>query len=72
MSMTLTVPDDIAQAAQVIAKANGTTAESLLLRALAAHFPPVPEELQAEFDAWEAASDEDMSRFVESLEEEAA
>ena len=32
--------------------------------------PAVPAELQAEFDAWEAASDEDMLAFERMLEQE--
>ena len=61
MSLTITVPDDIARAAEVLAKASGASPEELLLRALQAHFPPVPFELQGEFDAWDRASDEDMA-----------
>ena len=60
--MTLTVPDEIAQSAQEMAASAGGSAEHLLLQALYAHFPPVSPELQAEFDAWEQASDEDMAR----------
>lgn len=62
MALTLTVPDEIAQAAQEMAQAAGLTPETLLLQALHAHFPPVPDALQAEFEAWDAASDEDMAR----------
>lgn len=61
--MTLTIPDEIAQAAQVLAQRGAASPEQLLLRALAAHFPPVPPALQDEMDAWERASDEDMARF---------
>ena len=62
MSMTITIPDEIAQAAEEMARSSGTSPEQLLLQALQAHFPPVSSELQDEFDAWERASDEDMTR----------
>jgi predicted transcriptional regulator len=65
MSLTLTVPDEIARAAEALAKATGTSPEVLLIRALQAHFPPLPPDLQDEFDAWERASDEDMARLDE-------
>jgi hypothetical protein len=71
MPLTITVPDEIARAAEAKAAASGTSAESLLLRALESIFavPPAPisEELREEFDAWEQASDEDMAR-VEATE----
>ncbi len=60
--MTLTIPDDIAQSALSAASGSEASAEHLLLQALQAHFPPISRELQAEFDAWEQASDEDMAR----------
>jgi 5'-deoxynucleotidase YfbR-like HD superfamily hydrolase len=63
MTITLSVPDDIAAAAQQLAEDSGQTAEQLLLDALWAHFPPIPAELRAEFDALESASDEDFVRF---------
>lgn len=62
MPMTLTVPDEIANSAQEIAAETGNSAEALLLQALYSHFPPVSPELQAEFDEWEQATDEDMAR----------
>jgi hypothetical protein len=62
MPLTLAVPDDIAHAAAELARASGRTPEQLLLDALHAHFPPLSSDLQAEFDAWEQASDEDMLR----------
>ena len=62
MPMTLTVPDEIADSAHEIAAGTGNSAESLLLQALYTHFPPISPELQAEFDEWEQASDEDMAR----------
>ena len=68
VSLTLAVPDDIAQAAQHIAAATGTSPEALLLAALKAHFPPVTPELQEEFDAWERASDEDTDQLDAQLE----
>jgi hypothetical protein len=60
--ITITVPDEIAEAAEALAKIEGASPEALLLDALRAHFPPVPTELQEEFEAWERASDEDMAR----------
>lgn len=71
MALTITVPDEIAQAARELAEAEGTSAESLLLAALRAHFPPVPPELQEEFDAWERASDEDMAKLDRLLDDPA-
>lgn len=60
--MTLTIPDEIARSVQGVAAGSSSSAEQLLLQALQAHFPPISGELQAEFDAWELASDEDMAR----------
>lgn len=65
MPLTITVPDDIAQAAQALANASGASPEEVLIEALHAHFPPLSAELQEEFDAWERASDEDMARLDE-------
>jgi hypothetical protein len=65
MSLTLTVPEEIAAAAEQLAATSGTTPEALLIAALKAHFPPVPLALQEEFEAWERASDEDMARIDE-------
>ncbi|MGH2351474.1 MAG: hypothetical protein ACRDI2_18015 [Chloroflexota bacterium] len=62
MSLTITVPDDVARAAEALAEDSGASAQELLVRALQAHFPPISDDLQAEFDAWEQASDEDMAR----------
>ena len=62
MSLTIEVPEEIVRAAAVLAQRAGTTPEALLIDALKAHFPPVPSELQEEFDAWERASDEDMAK----------
>ena len=62
MPMTLTVPDEIALPAQELTASAGESAENLLLQTLYAHFPPITPGLQAEFDAWEQASDEDMIR----------
>lgn len=59
MSLTLTVPDNIAQAAEQMARTSGSSTEVVLLKALEAHFPPVSPKLQDEFDAWNAASEED-------------
>ena len=60
MSYTLTVPDDIVEAAEEVAQRSGQSRESLLLNALRVHFPPISGELQEEFDALEQASDEDF------------
>lgn len=49
--MTLAVPDEIADAAEEMAQQSGTAAAQL------------SPELQAEFDAWERASDEDEAYF---------
>ena len=67
MSMTLTVPDDIAEFVTDIALKSGGTPDGLLLDALRAHFPPIPDALKDEFDALERASDEDFLRFESSL-----
>jgi len=63
MGLVLNVPDEIAEAATEMAERFGETPEHWLLNALKVHFPPIPEELQAEFDALERASDEDFLRF---------
>ncbi len=60
MSYTLAVPDDIAEAAEEMAQRSGQSKDSLLLNVLRLHFPPIAAELQAEFDAFEQASDEDF------------
>ena len=65
MSLTITVPDEIARAVDALAKASGESPQALLIQALQAHFPPLPPELQEEFDAWERTSDEDMARLEE-------
>lgn len=62
MSMILTVPDEIAQAVRELSKASGAAPEAILVSALQAHFPPIPDELRAEFEAWEQASDEDDAK----------
>ena len=67
MSLMLSVPDEIAFTVREVSQRTGTPAETLLLSALRAHFPPIPEALQVEFDALELASDEDYSRFEQSL-----
>ena len=71
MSLVLTVPDEIADAAKALSQRSGKSAEELLLRALRAHFPPIPADLVAEFDAWEQASDEDEAVFQQRLNEAA-
>ena len=66
MSLTLSVPDDIAAAVEELAARSGQTPEQLLLNALWAHFPPIPAALKDEFDALELASDEDFARFEQA------
>ena len=66
MTITLSVPDDVAAAAQQFAEGSGQAAEQLLLDALWAHFPPIPAELRSEFDALESASEEDFVRFEQA------
>lgn len=61
MGMIIDVPDEIAHAAKLMAKDAGCLPEQLLIQALHAHFPPITDELKAEFDAWSAASDEDAA-----------
>jgi len=70
MSLILTVPDEIAAAAAELAQRSGETPERILLNALWAHFPPIPTELQAEFDALEQASDQDFARLEAQIEDE--
>lgn len=60
MSLTVAVPEDVAASARAIARSTGASAEGLLVQALRAHFPPIPRELQREFDALERAADEDL------------
>ena len=69
MGLTLTVPDEIARVVEEMSQRSGLPSEQLLLEALWAHFPPIPDELQAEFDALERASDEDFLRFEATLAE---
>lgn len=71
MSLVLTVPDEIADAAKALSQRSGASPEELLLRALRAHFPPIPAELIAEFDAWEQASDTDEAVFQQRMKEAA-
>jgi|GEM_PF-2877195 len=61
MSYTLTVPADVARSARRLAARIGTDADHVLLEALRAHFPLVPDGLEAEFAALERASDEDFA-----------
>jgi len=68
MPLTLTIPDEIARAAQTMARDSGAAAERLLIEALRAHFPAVPPELRAELDAWEQASEEDCAGLLEMTE----
>lgn len=66
MSITLDIPDEIANAAKVEALSSGSSLETLLLQTLAAHFSPDEFDLQAEIAAWDEAADEDMTRFLEN------
>jgi len=66
--MTVTVPDEIAEAALELAKHTGVDPEQLIIKALRAYFPPVPPELHAEFEAWDRASEEDAARIERELE----
>jgi hypothetical protein len=63
MSLTILIPDNIAQAVEDLAARSGKTPERLILDALGAHFPPISVALQEEFDALERASDDDFARF---------
>ena len=63
MSMNILIPDNIAHAVEDLAARSGMTPERLIIDALGAHFPPIPVELQDEFDALESASDEDFACF---------
>ena len=63
MPITLTVPDEISRAAEEKARASGTSAEDVLLKALQAYFLGIPAALQEELDAWDLASDHDMAEF---------
>ena len=63
MSMTISIPDNIAQAVEDLAARSGKTPERLILDAFGAHFPPIPYELLDEFEALERASDEDFAHF---------
>ena len=67
--MTLLVPEDIASEVKALSARLGLPPEQLLLDALRAHFPRVSPELQDEFDAWERASDLDMSSVDRALEQ---
>ncbi len=74
MALNVTVPDRIAKSAARVARAAGVPTETLLIRALEAHFPPVPASLQNEFDLLERASDEDMilvDRLIDNCSNEA-
>ncbi|MCW3096864.1 MAG: hypothetical protein JWL77_2482 [Chthonomonadaceae bacterium] len=63
MSMTISIPDNIAHAVEDLVARSGKTPERLILEAIGAHFPPIPVELLDEFEALERASDEDFVRF---------
>lgn len=61
MSMTIEIPDPIAQEVEKLCKGSGASPEQLVLTALSAHFPPISTELREEFEAWERASEEDAA-----------
>ncbi len=63
MTITLSIPDEMAATVHQLAANSGQTADQLLLDALWAHFPPISAELRAEFEALDSASDEDFFRF---------
>jgi hypothetical protein len=62
VSLNITVPDEIAQAARARAMETGVSPEALLVEVLRTHFGPRPTELREELDAWERASDQDFGR----------
>jgi hypothetical protein len=62
MALTVTIPDRMARTAAELARASGTTPEAVILEALQVQLLPDSPDLQAEFDAWDLASDEDMIR----------
>ena len=66
--MTLIVPDEIAKAVNELSLRSGQSPERLLISAIRAHFPPVPNDLQEEFEALERASDDDLAQFERTLE----
>jgi len=64
MSMTITIPDEIADRATEIAERTGITPEQLLLDTLRRQqLLSVPPELREEFEMWELASEEDIAAF---------
>lgn len=67
MELIVTIPDGIASFVEALAKQSGESPEQLVIKALLAHFPPIPAALQEEFDALEAASDADAAAFEASL-----
>ena len=66
--MTLTIPPEIEIVANELSRNTGRTPDDLLLQALQAHFLPIPQDLQAEFDAWELAADQDIASMDADLE----
>ena len=68
MPLTITVPDEIVQSVDEIARASGTAREKLLIDALRVQFAPVPDDLAGEFAMWDRASDEDFAKFIGELE----
>jgi hypothetical protein len=62
--MELAIPEAIAIEARKAAQKSGTCAETVLLEVLRVHFPPLPDALAVEFEAWDRAADEDSARVV--------
>ena len=68
MSLTLTIPEDIAIAVKNEAQRTGLPEHQLILEGLRMRFLAVDPELQLEFDELEAASDEDFAKWVKENE----
>lgn len=62
MAMTLTVPDDIENAATEIAGRCGTSLEEILLSTLRINIIDIPQELRDEVAMWELASEIDIAK----------
>jgi hypothetical protein len=61
--MTFEIPDEVAKSVRQLSKASGKTTEQLVVAALRAHFPPMPEALRDEMIAWDLASEKDIESF---------
>lgn len=64
MALALEIPEATRLRAEKIASRNGDTVQATLLRALETCFPSLPDDLQTEFDAWDAAADEDFEKWL--------